>query len=220
MLLAITERYGKAEDGTEEYSIGKKYEEMLKKMNVELYPIKTEAEIEKAVKKCDGLVITGSSIDVDPRNYNEKPITEIGEENAELDKFDFAIIKAFNNENKPILGICRGTQAINVCFGGSLYQDIPNHKLDTNKRHIVKIAKDSTLYDCYQKEEIPVNSLHHQAIKKIAEGFKPIAISEDGIVEGIENENIIGVQWHPEMMEDIKFFESAINKMKKVIKVN
>lgn len=65
-----------------------------------------------------------------------------------------------------------------------------------------------------------MNSLHHQAIKKIAEGFKPIAISEDGIVEGIENENIIGVQWHPEMMEDIKFFESAINKMKKVIKVN
>ncbi len=131
----------------------------------------------------------------------------------EIDTLDFTIIKAFNNANKPILGICRGIQAINVCFGGSLYQDIPNHKLQKEGRHNVKIEKNSFLYDCYNTEKMQVNSLHHQAVKKVAEGFKVVAKSEDGIVESIENENIIAVQWHPEYMMDTKFFEYFVNKM-------
>ncbi len=104
-------------------------------------------------------------------------------------------------------------QAINVCFGGSLYQDIPNHKLPKEERHNVKFEKDSFLYDCYNTEQMQTNSLHHQTIKEVAEGFKIVAISEDGIIESIENKNIIAVQWHLEYMMDMKFFEYFINKI-------
>ena len=131
----------------------------------------------------------------------------------EIDTLDFSIIKAFNNVNKPILGICRGIQAINVCFGGSLYQDIPYHKLPKEERHNIKFEKASFLYNCYNTEQMLINSLHHQAIKELAKGFKAVAKSEDGIVEAIENKNIIAVQWHPEYMNDTKFFEYFINKI-------
>ena len=131
----------------------------------------------------------------------------------EIDTLDFAMIKKFNDVNKPILGICRGIQAINVFFGGGLYQDIPNHKLLRNERHNVKFEKDSFLYDCYKTEQMQINSLHHQAIKTVAKGFKVVAKSEDGIVEGIENKNIIAVQWHPEYMKDMKFFEYSVDKI-------
>lgn len=130
-----------------------------------------------------------------------------------IDTLDFAIIKAFNNVNKPILGICRGIQAINVCFGGSLYQDIPYHKLSKEERHNVKFEKESFLYNCYNTEQMLINSLHHQAIKEVAKGFNVVAKSDDGIIEAIENKNIIAVQWHPEYMNDIKFFEYFINKI-------
>jgi len=131
----------------------------------------------------------------------------------EIDTLDFTLIKAFNNVNKPILGICRGIQAINVCFGGSLYQDIPNHKLPKEERHNVKFDKDSFLYECYNVEQMQINSLHLQALKNVAENFKVVAKSEDGIIEAIENENVIAVQWHPEYMNDIRFFEYFINKI-------
>lgn len=111
------------------------------------------------------------------------------------------------------MGICRGIQSINVCFGGSLYQDIPNHKLPKEERHNVKFEKESFLYDCYNIEQMLINSLHHQAVKEVAKGFKVVVKSEDGIVEAIENKNIIAVQWHPEYMNDIKFFEYFINKI-------
>ena len=111
----------------------------------------------------------------------------------EIDTLDFAIIKAFNNVNKPILGICRGIQAINVCFGGSLYQDIPYHKLSKEERHNVKFEKESFLYNCYNTEQMLINSLHHQSIKEVAKGFNVVAKSDDGIIEAIENKNIIAV---------------------------
>lgn len=131
----------------------------------------------------------------------------------EIDTLDFTLIKEFNKLNKPILGICRGIQAINVCFGGSLYQDIPNHKLSKEERHNVKFEKESFVYNCYKTEQMQINSLHHQSIKKVAKDFKVVAKSEDGIVESIENRNIVAVQWHPEYMKDIKFFEYFINKV-------
>ncbi len=121
------------------------------------------------------------------------------------------LIKAFHKANKPILGICAGVQIINVCFGGSLHQDIKNH---TSKEeitiHSINIEKDSFLEKIYSKNKIEVNSFHHQAINKVAENFKIVATSEDGIVEAIEYKNIVGVQWHPEKSKDMKFFEKYI----------
>ncbi len=169
--------------------------------------------LEEVVNICDGLIVIGSAIDINPKNYDEQPISEIHKMTEEIDTLDFSIIKAFNNVNKHILGICRGIQSINVCFGGSLYQDIPNHKLPKEERHNVKFEKESFLYDCYNIEQMLINSLHHQAVKEVAKGFKVVAKSEDGIVEAIENKNIIAVQWHPEYMNDIKFFEYFINKI-------
>lgn len=169
--------------------------------------------LEEVVNICDGLIVIGSVIDINPKNYDEQPIAEIHKMTEKIDTLDFAIIKAFNNVNKPILGICRGIQSINVCFGGSLYQDIPCHKLSKEERHNVKFEKGSFLYACYNTEQMLINSLHHQAIKEVAKGFKVVAKSEDGIVEAIENKNIIAVQWHPEYMNDIKFFKYFVNNI-------
>ena len=213
MILAITQRYGLSEKGSEKYYIDKEFKDIFEKLNVLLFPISSLTNIKEVTKICDGLIVIGSAIDINPKNYDEQPIAKIHKMTEEIDTLDFTIIKAFNNVNKPILGICRGIQAINVYFGGSLYQDIPNHKLPKEERHSVKLEKDSLLYGCYNTEKIQINSLHHQAIKKVAKGFKIVAKSEDGIVEGIENKNIIAVQWHPEYMMDIKFFEYFINKM-------
>ena len=213
MILAITERYGLSEKGTEKYYIDKEFKDIFEKLNVLLFPVSSLTNLEEVVDICDGLIVIGSAIDVNPKNYGEQPIKEIHKKTEEIDTLDFAMIKKFNDVNKPILGICRGIQAINVFFGGSLYQDIPNHKLPRNERHNVKFEKDSFLYDCYKTEQMQINSLHHQAIKTVAKGFKVVAKSEDGIVEGIENKNIIAVQWHPEYMNDMKFFEYFVNKI-------
>lgn len=178
-----------------------------------LFPVSSLTNLDEIVNICDGLIVIGSAIDINPKNYNEQPIAKIHKMTEEIDKLDFTLIKKFNKVNKPILGICRGIQAINVCFGGSLYQDIPNHKLPKEERHNVKFEKNSFLYNCYNTDQMKINSLHHQAIKKVAKGFKVVAESEDGIVEAIENKNIVAVQWHPEYMMDIKFFDYFINEI-------
>lgn len=213
MILAITQRYGLFEKGSEKYYIDKEFKDIFEKLNVLLFPISSLTNIEEVTKICDGLIVIGSAIDINPKNYDEQPIAKIHNMAEEIDTLDFTIIKAFNDVHKPILGICRGIQAINVCFGGSLYQDIPNHKLTKEERHNVKLEKNSFLYDCYNTEKMQINSLHHQAIKEVAKDFKVVAKSEDGIVEAIENKNIIAVQWHPEYMNDIKFFEYFVNKI-------
>lgn len=213
MILAITQRYGLSDGGSERYYIDKEFKDIFEKLNILLFPISTLTNISKVLDICDGLVITGSCIDINPIHYNESPIAEVHEKSDEIDNLDFTLIREFDKLNKPILGICRGIQAINVCFGGSLYQDIDNHKLPKTDRHSVKVDKESFLYDCYNVEKLQVNSLHHQALKRIASNFKVTAVSEDDIVEGIEKNNIIAVQWHPEMMKDMKFFEYFINKI-------
>lgn len=178
-----------------------------------MFPISSLTNLEEVINICDGLIVIGSAIDINPKNYNEQPIAEIHKMSEEIDTLDFKFIRAFNDVNKPILGICRGIQSINVCFGGSLFQDIPNHKLSREERHIVKFEKNSFLYNCYNTDQMEINSLHHQAIKEVAKGFKVVAKSKDGIVEGIENKNIVAVQWHPEYMMDIKFFDYFIKEI-------
>ena len=213
MILAITERYGLSEKGSEKYYIDKEFKDIFEKLNILLFPVSSLTNITEVINICDGLLVTGSAIDINPKNYKEQSISEIHEKTEEIDTLYFTLIKAFNKANKPILGICRGIQAINVCFGGSLYQDIENHKLEKDKRHNVRFNKDSFLYECYGIEEMQINSLHHQAIKELAKGFKVVAKSDDGIIEGIENKNIIAVQWHPEYMMDMQFFKYFTDKM-------
>ena len=181
-------------------------------LNVLLFPVSSLTNLETIVNLCDGIIITGRSIDINPKYYNENAIEKTNLEDYDFeDTLDFALIKEFNKHNKPVLGICAGLQSINVCFGGSLYQDIPDHSIKNDiKMHKINIEKNSFLGKCYHTTQIEVNSFHHQAINRVAEKFKVTATSEDNIIEAIEYNKILGVQWHPEQMMDIHFFKKYI----------
>ena len=144
--------------------------------------------------------------------YNEEPIKD-----KKYDKFDeYPLVKKcveeFNKQNKPILGICAGIQELNVIFGGTLFQSIPNHNLKDQSKHIINIEEDSFLYKIYKKDKLEVNSYHEQAIKDVAPGFRIVARCDDGTIEGIEKDNVIGVQWHPESVLDMEIFEGFVTK--------
>ena len=211
MILAIIER---VENVKEEepfnyrYYLTNHYKQIFDKLDVLLFPIVSDKNLEKVCKICDGLVVTGSCIDIPPHYYNEEPIAE---NNYDIDEFrlDKTAIELFSDANKPILGICGGLQSINVCFGGSLNQKIENHNLK-DYLHKINITKGTFLSNTYNKECIEVNSFHKQSIKKLANNFIVSAKSEDGTIEAIENGNIIAVQWHPEKMDDIEFFDKFI----------
>ena len=153
----------------------------------------------------DALILCGGS-DVHPSRFGE----EIdGSRNIDLarDAIEFELFKRFLSEKKPILGICRGHQLINIALGGSLHQDIPEAEKHISKdgmaqMHYVVSEGDSFLRELYGKE-YPVNSSHHQAISKLGKGLRSIAHSrDDGYSEAIIHEllPIFGVQWHPERM--------------------
>lgn len=156
----------------------------------------------------DGIILTGGG-DIHPSYFGEEPVEELGEVDSTRDTYDIHLIKMAARHNIPMLGICRGEQLINVAFGGTLYQDLPSqYPGDTlyqhrNSTHIVNIEPGSWLANVTGIEQLTTNSVHHQAVKQIAPGFKASGWSEDGVVEVIENIDgypIWGVQFHPERM--------------------
>ena len=167
---------------------------------------------------CDGLLLTGG-VDIDPSYYHEDLHPKTKKELAFLEQLEFDLIKSFSLQNKPILGICRGIQTINVAFNGTLYQDIDQHvqKEITGYHHLVK-AKKNTLLEKYLGKKFMTNSFHHQAINKLADDFTISAISDDNVIEAIEKDNIIGIQWHPEKINDkiqqgiIKLFDDLLEE--------
>lgn len=193
------------------------FQEIFTDLEILWIPIVSEKFTEEICDMCDGLLITGSANDVHPKYYNEKKLK--GKE-YKYDEFPMVkkAVELFNKKQKPILGICAGIQEINVVFGGSLNQKIEHHNLSDNSKHKIEIKKDSILYDIYHKQEIEVNSYHSQSVNKVAPGFKVTAISEDGVIEGIEKENILAVQWHPEVTNDIKLFKKFIDMCQKIKK--
>lgn len=152
----------------------------------------------------DGLVLCGG-VDINPSFYDEQ-IDGAKNINKELDEIEFSLLKAFVEAGKPVLGICRGCQLINIFFGGTLYQDIVNAKEHSSSEcdlvHNAKAEKGSVIAELYG-EFFPINSAHHQAIKKLGDNLKITMLSEDEtVIEGIEHTSlpIIAVQWHPERM--------------------
>jgi len=154
-------------------------------------------------------VIIGGGDDIEPEHYG---LT--GDAGATYDKerddLEIDILRRALRSNIPIMGICRGSQLINVVLGGGLFQDIrPQRKMTPNKNSIfpIKVASvksDSLLYKILGRTEVKINSLHNQAVDRIADGLKASAHDADGFVQAIECDDnsryIVGVQWHPEYM--------------------
>lgn len=167
--------------------------------------------IEAIVGKLDGILLSGGG-DMHPRYYKEEPIPENGTPDELRDRYDVALIKSAVEYQLPVLGICRGMQVINTVFGGSLYQDInvqyadkkPMCHSQNEERSVTtqtaSVVTDSLLYSIVNCNTLPINSIHHQAVKRIADGFRAVAFADDGICEAIESlyYPILGVQWHPE----------------------
>ena len=152
----------------------------------------------------DGLVLAGGA-DIDPTRYGEAIDGSLGID-YERDRAEFALIDAYFKAGKPILGICRGHQLINVYFGGTLYQDMPVAALHKRQNgadsaHEITARADSVVGKLYG-EHFFVNSAHHQAVKALGADLVASAYAEGGYIEAIEHcaRPIFGVQWHPERM--------------------
>lgn len=196
------------------YILDESYRKIFDELNVLVIPIISENCLDEVVNICDALILPGSAIGVNPEYYNDVPFPGKQYKYDEY-KLDKKIIDLFVKYNKPILGICGGLQTLNVYFGGDLNQNILNHKLYDGSMHKIKIFQNSFLKKVYKQEMIEVNSYHRQAIRKLAPNFKVTAVSEDGIIEAIEDGNIIGVQYHPEKLNNINFFKEFINLVNK-----
>ena len=173
------------------------------------------ATIEAIVGRLDGILLSGGG-DMHPRYYNEDPIPENGTPDELRDRYDVSLIKSAVEYQLPVLGICRGMQVINTVFGGSLYQDInvqyadkkPMCHSQNEERSVTtqtaSVVTDSLLYSIVNCNTLPINSIHHQAVKRIADGFRAVAFADDGICEAIESlyYPILGVQWHPEHLSE------------------
>ena len=164
-----------------------------------------ESDIENLVTSVDGILIPGGC-DLNPALYHEKN-TESQNINDSLDALEERVLQLAVTYKKPVLGICRGLQLINVFFGGSLVQnvsdcDVHQRVESIDKVHATTVTHDSFLYDIYKKESIMVNSAHHQSIKVLGTNLRAVQYCTDGIIEAIVHETlpIIAVQWHPERM--------------------
>lgn len=164
----------------------------------------------------DGFLLSGGE-DIDPVRYGEEIIFGKQQEiYPDREEVEYLIINYARQYDVPLLGICRGMQMINVAFGGKLYQDVdgqflqiesgenPTHWQKTaydTCAHSVRIQKDTALAKVLGEGPVDVNSMHHQGIRELGDGLKANAITEDGLIEGVEAEELtflMGVQWHPE----------------------
>lgn len=177
-----------------------------------LIPVTDDVEVlRQIVAQLDGIVFTGGE-DFAPAYYGKEEHEKLGEVNVTRDTYDLTLLKLATDRNIPTLGICRGLQLINVGMGGTLYQDLPAEKpSDINHRqeeegtvptHSVSVVEGSVMHNIFGKQEIQVNTFHHQAIDKLAPGLKVVGWANDSVPEMIEaypSRQIIGTQFHPEI---------------------
>ena len=163
----------------------------------------------------DGLMLTGSGPDLPPELYGERQQYKFRVMSQRRATFELEMAQLARAANLPLLGICGGMQALNVAFGGSLYQDIDSqrpHPLRhrqtaqaTQLSHAVKIAPNSVLRRIVRTATMRVNSSHHQSVKDVAPSLQASALAPDGIIEAIESTAqrfLLGIQWHPEFLFD------------------
>lgn len=181
-----------------------------------------EQELEQLVGICDGFLFTGGH-DVSPELYNEQPMWENVITCPKRDKMESIVLHMALDKDKPVLGICRGIQFINVFLGGSLYQDLPaQHPSETDHHqappydkpiHEVNVLEGTPLQTCLGADTLDVNSCHHQAVKTLASAWKAMAFSPDGLVEAAympDRRFVWAVQWHPEFSRKTDAHSRAI----------
>ena len=185
---------------------------------------------EELVNTFDGLLIPGGP-DVDPTFFGEEPIPEIGRTYYKRDAFEIALVKATMAAKKPIFGICRGIQVINIAMGGTVFQDLGVQDPSCRIRHAqaapgefpthhVVIEPHSYVRSILKTDRSYVNSRHHQAVRKVAVGLTVSAHSDDQVIEAVEstqNSEIVAVQWHPENMwqefpDQLEFFKDLVKR--------
>ena len=170
------------------------------------------------LSEMDGFIFQGGT-DLAPETYGEKPIGN-WKGDAYRDQYELKILDYAIKNSKPVLGICRGFQLMNVYFGGTLFQDTVTQNPNVNQhrsaelydtiKHPIRFVKNEFLAKIYSKETNPhVNSIHHQAVKDLGKDLTVYAESYDGLIEafGYNKEpegKVIGVQWHPEFFHTIK----------------
>ena len=168
--------------------------------------------VKEIADRFDGFVFTGGD-DIATDRYGQQPVEQCGQPCAQRDSLEFALFSEVIKTDKPVLGICRGMQLMNVTFGGGMIQDIyaqkratVGHKQDSSIRsqatHGAKLKEGSLMEQLLGKEPLGVNSYHHQAVDGVAPGFVASAVAADGIIEAMEHpeKNLYAVQWHPEEM--------------------
>ena len=162
----------------------------------------------------DGVMLPGGG-DMSPTSYDQPVETTLREVDVDRDMFEIWMAQAAIAQKKPLLGICRGHQVMNVALGGTLWQDVPSElPSDTmhdtqglparsHISHTATIEPKSQLGRSLQERKVNVNSIHHQAIRELGEGLMVTAVSPDELIEGVELPNhpfAVGVQWHPEWL--------------------
>ncbi len=188
--------------------------------------------VEEIAAGLDGFLLSGGG-DVDPMLFGERATAKLGTVTPRRDSFELALTKyVLKNTEKPVLGICRGIQVLNVAMGGSLYIDLPAegklcHSMNMFPRdvysHDVSVASETLMAAIMGQGKGKVNSFHHQAIRDLAEGLVTSAVSvPDQVIEAVElpgQRFVVGVQWHPEELvhapEALKLFETFVQAAEK-----
>jgi putative glutamine amidotransferase len=166
----------------------------------------------------DGLLLSGGG-DIQSTYYGEEPHPKLGMVDPARDQMELPLARWAVAGGKPVLGICRGIQVLNVAMGGTLYQDIPSqlesvlqHDLSYAKQdwtffaHDLRLDAGSHLAEMFGTTLLPTNSLHHQSLKDVATGLRAVGWAPDGVVEAVEGSNghfLIGVQCHPEALQAV-----------------
>lgn len=169
--------------------------------------------------RLDGVFLTGG-VDVDPSRYGEPKHPLCGTTDPDRDAVELMLLEYAMANGLPVLAVCRGIQILNVARGGTLYQDVtaqvpaamkhdyfptPANPSRTYLAHDITVAPGSRLAAILGETVVSVNSMHHQAIKDLADGLRPTAFAPDGIIEAVEGTNgqyLVAVQWHPEELAD------------------
>ncbi|HBC47061.1 MAG TPA: hypothetical protein DCZ43_08445, partial [candidate division Zixibacteria bacterium] len=181
----------------------------------------------------DGLLLTGGG-DFNPKTYGQASLSGNSEPAKARDGFELALIEKAFDRKWPILGICRGHQALNIALGGTLFQDLSCMPFKTLPHadpqqtgqifHDVTIDAESKLFKIVGAESIQTNSSHHQTIDRLGRGLKAVAFAPDGVIEAVEHTGhdfVLGVQWHPEGHIDrdhsVKLFKALVDNARKLM---